>query len=95
MQCIPDSAEAYRTIGPFHQDSLPIGLLREHNTKAGVWGLLEVLAGEVKYVITQPGEESEHILSQACPGVIAPEQKHHLVLISDVNFQITFHRVPR
>ncbi len=93
MFTLPDTAQPYRTIGPFTQDSLPTGLLREHNTKDGVWGLLEVLEGAVKYVITEPGEEAEHLLSSALPGVIAPQQKHHLILIGDVTFQIRFHRV--
>ena len=95
MMNIPPTVEPYRTIGPFHQDSLPMGLLKNHNTKAGVWGLLEVIEGDIKYVITEVGNECEYLLSKTIPGVIVPEQKHHLELVGDVVFTITFFRAPK
>jgi tellurite resistance-related uncharacterized protein len=44
---LPDGAWAYRTIGPFAADTIPAGLLRMHNLKAGAWGVLTVEAGAV------------------------------------------------
>lgn len=92
MHTIPDDVKPYSTIGPFDQASVPKGLLREHNTKAGVWGHLEVKSGQVNYVITQPGFEGEHVLTCDNPAVIVPEHKHHLELTGDVTFNITFFR---
>ncbi len=92
MKTIPDDFVPYRTVGPFDQDSVPKGLLRDHNTKAGVWGRLDVGSGHVTYVITEPGFESEHELSSNRPAIIVPEQKHHLKLTCDVMFHITFFR---
>ena len=94
MQMLPQHLEPYRTVGPFDQDSLPSGFLSEHRTKAGVWGLLEVERGEIRYVITQPGEESSQLLSNSRPGVIAPQQRHHLELTGEVTFRVTFLREP-
>ncbi|MEM7431011.1 MAG: DUF1971 domain-containing protein [Pseudomonadota bacterium] len=93
MKQLPNDVAPYRTIGPFTEDTLPKGLLREHNTKAGVWGLLQIESGNVRYVITEPGEEEVLDLSEATPpAVIAPQQKHHLELTGAVQLQITFHR---
>ncbi|MEM7501582.1 MAG: DUF1971 domain-containing protein [Pseudomonadota bacterium] len=89
---LPHTVTPYRTIGPFDQSTLPKGLLRDHNTKAGVWGLLEVLSGEVQYEVTEPGHAGTFTLSPSHPGVIVPLQKHHLKLTGDVTFRITFHR---
>ena len=83
---------AYKTIGPFTESTVPSGLLREHNTKRGVWGLLEVESGEVRYVITEAGHEDDLMLTPERSGVIAPEHKHHLVLVGAVQFTVTFYK---
>ena len=92
MTPLPDNVIPYRTIGPFTQDTLPAGLLKEHNTKAGVWGQLEVESGSVRYLITEPGQEATEVLSPNRGGVIVPQQKHHLELMGPVSLKITFLR---
>ena len=94
MEVLPKSVEPYRTIGPFDQDTIPKGLFREHSTKRGVWGLLEVESGSVRYVVTDPTHAASYVLDRTCAGVIVPEQKHHLEILGDVRFQITFYREP-
>ena len=90
MQKLPDGVKAYSKIGPFNQDTIPKGLLKTHNTKSGVWALLEVQAGQVRYVITEAEDQGEHILNNDKSGVIAPLHIHHLEIIEDVQFTVTF-----
>jgi len=90
MHTLPPDVTPYRTIGPFDESSIPKGLFKEHSTKAGVWGLLRVQSGSIAYHITQPGEESSHVLTHNSEAVIAPEQVHHLELLGPVTLTVTF-----
>ena len=90
MVKLPTTVSPYRVIGPFNQDTVPAGLLREHSTKAGVWGSLEVIQGELTYHITEPGTEVSYQLTPTNPGVIVPEQIHHVTVPRPVEFRITF-----
>ncbi len=92
LERLPADVSPYRTIGPFDETTLPKGLLSDHRTKAGVWGLLEVTSGSVRYVVCEPGMEREEVLAPGCPGVIVPEQRHHLALDGAVQFTVTFLR---
>ena len=92
MTTLPADVAAYRSIGPFDEHTIPKGLLNDHATKAGTWGLLTVETGAVRYEITEPGAESVHRLEPDHPGIIIPRQRHHLVLIGSVSFTVTFLR---
>ncbi len=89
---LPADVVPYRTLGPFDESTLPKGLLRDHRTKAGVWGLVEVTSGSVRYFVCETGMERERVLAPGCPGVIVPEQRHHLALDGAVQFTVTFLR---
>jgi tellurite resistance-related uncharacterized protein len=89
---LPAGVVPYRTIGPFDESTLPKGLLSDHRTRAGVWGLVEVSSGSVRYVVCEPGKEREQVLAPGYPGVIVPEQRHHLALDGAVQFTVTFLR---
>ena len=69
-----DVGQAERDASPL--DSLPAGLRREHRTKAGVWALIHVVEGQLRYRIFEP--RSEQILTAAAPGVVSPEQPHEV-----------------
>lgn len=92
MYTLPNTVAPYRTVGPFTEDTLPAGLLKEHNTKASVWGQIEVTTGSVRYVVIEPGQEAIKVLTPEHGAVIVPQQKHHLELLGPVTLQITFHR---
>ncbi len=51
-----------------------------------------MLSGSVRYVITEPGEEDSLLLDATTPGIIAPQQRHHLELTGPVELGITFYR---
>ena len=46
---LPALAAPYRTIGPFDSDTIPAGLLRRHDLKPGVWGVLTVAFGTIRF----------------------------------------------
>lgn len=86
------AVEPYKTTPVFDQDSLPEALRREHNTKAGVWGLLRVLEGEVMLVFADPGR-SVHVTPEN-PAEIPPQDVHHVELTGPMRMQVEFYRQP-
>ena len=63
-----DRPTPYKSTPVFNENTLPAGLRKEHRTKAGVWGLIRVLEGQVKYRVLEP--VSETILDPDHPGLV-------------------------
>lgn len=91
---LPAGFEAYKQTPVFRSGAIPGGLLADHSTKAGVWGLLHVISGQLRYVVTDPRRDAIMIEVSAGggPAIIEPEIVHHVEPIGEVAFQITFHR---
>jgi len=85
-------AEPYRTTATFDQDSLPAALRGRHATKAGTWGLIKVLEGEVSLTYLEP--ESEITLSPGNPGTVQPEQPHFVTPRGPMRMCVEFYREP-
>ena len=64
----------YRSTPVFDQDTLPAALRTRHNTKAGVWGVIRVLEGELKLTYLIP--PSEVLLTPAPPR---PDRAVHTI----------------
>jgi len=90
METLPNDLTATKKTPSFSRDGVPRGLLKEHSTKPGTWGLLTVEEGEIMYVITERGSEEEVLVTPGNPGVIEPETKHHVRIIGHVLFHIQF-----
>ncbi len=86
---LPDGLVPYKRTPVFDQTSLPAGLRRAHRTKPGVWGIIHVLEGQLRYRILDPA--SERILSVDCPGLVRPEQSHEVEPLGPVRFFVEFH----
>jgi tellurite resistance-related uncharacterized protein len=83
----------YRTTPVFDQDTLPQALRREHSTKAGVWGIVRLLEGRLR--LDYGDGSPARILSPDEPGLILPEQPHHVTPLGDMRMQVEFFdRVP-
>jgi tellurite resistance-related uncharacterized protein len=91
---LPETVAAYRRTDEFSETSVPAALTRAHNTKAGVWGLIRVLEGELAYRITDPRRQpSERILTpEGPPGVVEPTILHEVEPLGRVRFYVEFHR---
>lgn len=90
---LPAGVAAYKRTPVFDQDSLPAGLRHEHCTKPGVWGLIWVLEGRLRYRVLDPA--GEQLLAPELPGVVLPEQRHEVEPVGKVRFFVEFYRVGR
>lgn len=89
----PPSAPApYRRTAVFDEVSLPEGLRNEHRTKPGVWGVIRVLDGRLRYRGLAPAFED--ILQPGRPGLIQPDQPHCVEPLGPVRLQIEFYDHP-
>lgn len=81
--------QPYRVTAEFDAKTLPAALRREHRTKAGTWGIVRVLEGEVKLTFVEP--LSEEILSPGSPGLLRPEQLHFVEPMGRMRMRVEFH----
>jgi tellurite resistance-related uncharacterized protein len=86
---LPPDVAPYKRTPVFDQDTVPAGLRRSHSTKAGVWGVIQVLEGRLRYRIYEPA--SEQILSPGGPGLVWPAQLHEVEPLGPVRFFVEFH----
>ena len=88
--------EPYKRTATFDQHTVPAALLNNHSTKPGVWGLIRVLSGQLRYRITDPRREAtEQVLSAAGePGLVVPTLLHFVEPIGNVEFFVEFWRAP-
>ena len=88
--------ESYKRTPTFTENSVPAGLLADHSTKEGVWGLIHVTQGRLRYFITDPRREpEEYVLDPGCePGVVEPTILHCVEPVGSVKFQVEFLRAP-
>jgi tellurite resistance-related uncharacterized protein len=86
---LPDGLVAHKRTPIFDQDSIPAGLRRRHNTKAGVWGLIVVVEGRLRFRLLDPS--SERILDTRNSGVVQPMQPHEVEPLGPVRFFVEFY----
>jgi tellurite resistance-related uncharacterized protein len=82
-------AAPYRSTPVFDEKTLPAALLREHRTKAGVWGVIRVLKGRLKFSLADEGGET--ILTPDVPGLVLPEQTHRVEPLGEVRVRVDFY----
>jgi tellurite resistance-related uncharacterized protein len=77
----------------FTKGTVPEGLLCAHSIKAGVWGLLRVVRGRVRYCLdTEPGDWL--VVAEGGTVMIEPEAPHHVELLDEHStFFVEFHKV--
>ena len=90
MKLLPKHLTAYKKTNLFNQETIPAALLNDHSTKAGVWGKICILEGELLYTISQTGEEIR--LNTEIFGVVEPEIKHKVTPVGDVSFYVEFYK---
>ena len=80
----------YKVTPVFDETTLPEAIRNAHNTKAGVWGLLRVLEGEVRLVFHDPARVVQ--VTPDMPAAIAPEAVHHVETNGPMRMQVEFYR---
>lgn len=79
----------YKSTPVFDENTLPAGLRKEHRTKVGVWGVIRVLEGRVRYRVLDP--ISETILDRDRPGLVLPDQPHFVEPLGAMRMQVDFY----
>lgn len=80
----------------FTQDSIPKGLLRQHNTKQGTWGVIHIQRGKLRYTIDEGAHKGIYNLNDTTSGIIEPQVYHSVAPIDheEVEFVVEFYRLP-
>jgi tellurite resistance-related uncharacterized protein len=82
----------YRSTPVFDETTLPAALRREHRTKAGVWGVIRVLEGQLRLTLADDG--SEAILTPERAGLVLPDQPHRVEPLGPMRMQVDFYHRP-
>ena len=91
MKEIPSNVTPYKRTPEFTEETVPKGLLRDHNTKEGVWGKIVVLSGSLEYTIQEPDLEVIKLNPDRF-GVVEPTIRHHVKPLGTVKFYVEFYR---
>lgn len=86
----PDDLIAYKRTPLFTEATVPAGLLRAHETKAGVWARLHVLEGALRFRDLVGGEE--RLLSPGIHPLVFPASPHEVEPDGMVRFFVEFLR---
>lgn len=78
----------YRTTAIFDRATLPAALRREHRTKAGAWGIIRVLEGELRLRFEDGRNE---VLKPGRPGRIKPQETHWVEPVGEMRMQVEFY----
>lgn len=92
---LPSHVRAYKRTPSFNEKTVPAGLLGEHSTKDGTWGLIRVEEGELRYIVTDPRRPTttELLSPSGEPGVVEPTIVHRVEASGPVRFHVEFFRV--
>jgi truncated hemoglobin YjbI/tellurite resistance-related uncharacterized protein len=88
-------SKPYRSTPVFDDQTLPQALRQAHTTKEGVWGVIRVLEGCVRYRIE--AHDRDVILSPGTPGLVRPQEPHHVEPVEPVGpmrMQVEFYDHP-
>ena len=91
MKNLPNYVSPYKKTPEFTEVTVPAGLLKDHQTKEGVWGKIVVLEGNLEYTIIEPEREIVK-LSASKHGVVEPTILHHVTPQGKVRFYVEFYR---
>jgi tellurite resistance-related uncharacterized protein len=79
----------YRSSPTFTAETLPAALRKEHRTKRGVWGVINVLEGALRYC--KEDGSADEMLGPEKPGLVRPDEPHHVEVVGPVSVRIDFY----
>ncbi|MBW7935344.1 MAG: DUF1971 domain-containing protein [Gemmatimonadaceae bacterium] len=82
----------YRSTPVFDEHTLPAALRSRHNTKAGVWGVIQMLEGRLKLTYLDP--PSEIVVEQGGSGLLRPQQDHFVEPLGPIRMRVDFYDAP-
>ncbi len=93
---LPPGLKAYKQTATFTETTVPPGLLGDHSTKDGVWGLIEVESGKLRYFVADPRQPNREqtLVADGEAGVVEPTILHRVEPLGEVRFHVRFLREP-
>jgi len=79
----------YKSTAEFDETTLPAALRSEHRTKAGVWAVIRVLEGRLRYRVLDP--VSETLIDPDHPGFVLPDQPHSVEPLGAIRMRVDFY----
>lgn len=86
---LPPDLVAYKHTPWFTEATVPAGLLSQHRTRDGVWGRIEVEAGQLTVRLLEP-VIAERLLGPGEHALTAPGQAHEVAPVGAVRFRVVF-----
>lgn len=80
--------QPYRSTPVFDEISLPAALRSAHSLKAGTWGRICVIEGQLK--LTYCDTHAQVLLSPEVSGLIQPQQLHFVEPLGPIKMRIDF-----
>lgn len=87
---LPADVVLYKSTPIFDEKTVPAGLLKNHNTKEGVWGRIVVVEGALLYTLCDTGDTV--VLDKDHPGIAQPKQLHQVAPQGAVKFFVEFYK---
>lgn len=90
---LPPGLINHRSTPQFTEASVPAALLDDHATKEGVWGIIRIVSGSLRYRITDERRVGTIFeLEEGIDGIVEPTIRHRVELVGAVAFQVDFYR---
>jgi tellurite resistance-related uncharacterized protein len=91
---LPEGLHSYKRTPTFTEATVPAGLLGEHATKEGTWGLIRVEEGQLGYEVTDSRREPSRCIITPLtePGLVEPTIVHRVEPVGPVRFHVEFLR---
>lgn len=86
---LPPGLVAYHRTKDFTEQTLPSGLRKNHSTKPGVWALIHVLEGQLRYCV--PSWNHDEVLEPGKLGIVAPQVLHFVEPQGAMRMFVEFH----
>ncbi len=91
-EVLPPGLAFVRRTPLFTRETVPDALLSAHSVRRGMWGLLRVERGRVRYCLDAAPTDTV-VVAEGGAAAIEPEVLHHVELLdADSAFFVEFHR---
>lgn len=85
---LPAGLALRRRTPTFTQETIPAALTRDHATKAGVWGIIHVEQGRLRYKVPSQNHETE--IGPGGTAIVLPDVLHAVTPLGEVSFYVEF-----
>ena len=77
---LPAGVRSYKRTATFTEATTPAALMSDHATKEGVWGLIHVEEGRLRYLVTDERRLASEIIitPESEPGIVDPTIAHRV-----------------